>query len=314
MTSMPWIKLYTDILDDPKIGTMNAADKWRFVALCALAGECDAEGYLANGDEPLTLTQIAWRLRENETELADSMTAHEARGLLINDDGVFLIVNFSNRQGRSQSEKREAWRERKRRQRGKSQDGGEDDTGSPDDDAENVPSDTTGTHAGVTPLEKSIAEKKESRGETESAGADVPATPTTFQEWSDVIRTSENRPAALVTMYEALYPGRDPPAYGYAGKVAREAGGAGRLAELLWQHSTRPPTGDVLAYVLGQIKREKGDRHETRTQHSRGNGSGDGRRPAEQPVSPADPDTIARQRKSLEEHAERRARERDAGP
>jgi hypothetical protein len=50
-------------------------------------------------------------------------------------------------------------------------------------------------------------------------------------------------------MITALYPGRDPPDFGYIAKVARSVGGAGRLADLLWQHSTRPPTGDVLAYV-----------------------------------------------------------------
>jgi len=53
-----------------------------------------------------------------------------------------------------------------------------------------------------------------------------------------------------------LYPNRDPPAYGYLGKVAKKVGGAGRLADLLWQHSTRPPTGDLLAYILAVAKRK----------------------------------------------------------
>ena len=58
-------------------------------------------------------------------------------------------------------------------------------------------------------------------------------------------------------MCEVLYPNRVPPAYGYLGKVAKQVGGAGRLADLLWQHSTRPPTGDLLAYIRAVAKGAK---------------------------------------------------------
>jgi len=72
-----------------------------------------------------------------------------------------------------------------------------------------------------------------------------------FQAWHDRIlaANSRDRSALLLEMFKMLYPERDPPSFGYIGKVAKEVGGAGRLAELLWQHSTRPPTGDVLAYI-----------------------------------------------------------------
>jgi hypothetical protein len=73
-----------------------------------------------------------------------------------------------------------------------------------------------------------------------------------FADWLEKIQTAERqpggRPAALVEMVTVLYPGRDPPDFGYVGRTARYVGGAGRLAELLWQNSTRPPTGDVIAY------------------------------------------------------------------
>jgi hypothetical protein len=58
-------------------------------------------------------------------------------------------------------------------------------------------------------------------------------------------------------MFAILYPGLDPPDFGYIGKTAKAVGGAGRLAELLWQFSTRPPTGDVLAYIQAGAKRAK---------------------------------------------------------
>lgn len=82
----------------------------------------------------------------------------------------------------------------------------------------------------------------------------VPDTPTTFGEWHKIIKETNNRQAVLRQMCETLYPGLDPPAFSYIGKVARKVGGAGRLADLLWQHSTRPPTGDLLAYIQGVAK------------------------------------------------------------
>jgi len=146
MSSMPWIKIYTDILDDHKLGRLTATDKWRFVALCVLAGECDAEGYLANGNANMSIDDIAWRLREDADQLSISMQTLESVGLLCQDeDASWFVVNFSKRQGRSQSEKREQWRERKQRQR----------------DKENVTRDSP-----VTPgsrEEKSREEERESR-------------------------------------------------------------------------------------------------------------------------------------------------------
>lgn len=166
MPSMPWIKLYTDILDDPKIGRMDAAEKWHFVALCVLAGECDAEGYLVNGDDPLTIEDIAWRLREDIEQLDHTMTVLQQHGLVTQDpDGTWFVTNFSKRQGRSQSEKRKLWRERKRRQREREQGDPNEDDGSHDGTPENVTRDTAENHAGVTPLE---GEEREREIEIES--------------------------------------------------------------------------------------------------------------------------------------------------
>jgi len=85
-----------------------------------------------------------------------------------------------------------------------------------------------------------------------------PITPFTFQSWVETIRDSANRPAVLramfVTLYGAGIPETDLPTYAYIGRAARTVGGASRLAELLWQHSTRPPTGDVLAYLMAVAK------------------------------------------------------------
>ena len=169
MPSMPWIKLYTEMLDDPKLGRLPSAVKWHFVALCLMAGECDAEGYLVNGDVALTTDEIAWRLRDKE--ILGSLEVMVECGIMAQDeDGSWFVVNFSKRQGRSQSEKRRQWRERKRRQRN-----GERDT---ENVTENVTRDTTGNHAGVTVLD---LELEKSRGEGEEkilAATAAPSQPT----------------------------------------------------------------------------------------------------------------------------------------
>jgi len=110
--------------------------------------------------------------------------------------------------------------------------------------------------AGNNPAE----EKGSKENSTKDHGASAPAAdaappvPSTFSGWQDAIRESTNRQATLRWMIETLYPGLSPPDYPYIGKVARKVGGAGRLADLLWQHSTRPPTGDLLAYIQGVAK------------------------------------------------------------
>lgn len=83
---------------------------------------------------------------------------------------------------------------------------------------------------------------------------DSPPILSSFDDWKILIKESKNRQATLLFMFKTLYPDHDPPGYGYIGKVAKRLT-ASRLAELLWQHSTRPPTGDVLDYVQGVAKR-----------------------------------------------------------
>jgi len=64
----------------------------------------------------------------------------------------------------------------------------------------------------------------------------------------------------LRRIYEICFGGADVPDYGRFGKLAKQIGGAGRLAEIMWQLSTKPPTGDVLAYILAVYgpKRKRG--------------------------------------------------------
>ena len=93
--------------------------------------------------------------------------------------------------------------------------------------------------------------------EENTNGADAP--PTNLAGWQKYIQDSpKNRPAALVFMHNTLYPGRDPPDYGYIGRTAKTVGRAGRLAALMWEAQAHHPDGDVLRYCMGMAKNRKG--------------------------------------------------------
>jgi len=180
-TKMPWVKLYTDMLDDPKIGRLPDVLKWRFTQLILLAGECDAEGYLANGQEPMSTEDIAWRLRLEAGHLAQELEILSTTGAIKSEqdeDGTtwWIVVNFAKRQGRTQAEKRANWRERQQRHRAKKR---EEESDPPDSDQQEEPDDS---HAGVTgdtngSHTREKRREEERRGETASRDADASPPP-----------------------------------------------------------------------------------------------------------------------------------------
>ena len=172
-TSMPWIKIYTEMLDDHKMRRLETRVKWRFVELLLLAGECDSEGYIVNGDDPLTLEDIAWRVRSTVEEIQEDIEQLIHAGLIeVETDGAILIINFSSRQGRSQAQKREMWRERQKKSRKKA--------GDSQDETESVTGESPVTDRGVTPLEERREEER--RGESEKITNDFETMRGTLQE------------------------------------------------------------------------------------------------------------------------------------
>lgn len=189
-------------------------------------------------------------------------------GFLV-DDGESLSVNDWKEYGGRYITKRDQGRERQRQWRLRNA---------------KVTHDESVSDATVTRYERvSNAEKRVSNASTEeksreedrtgqkteaatpSAGADIPPAPvlpTSLPDWQGRLKDSHNRPADLVLMFRTLYPAAvDVPDYGYIGKVANKVGGAGRLAELLWQHSAKPPSGDVLAYIQESVKSKPAGRN-----------------------------------------------------
>lgn len=116
---MPWVKVYTEMLDDPKLAKIDDVIKWRFVELILVAAECDAGGAFIVGDSEMTIDDIAWRLRMDKTKLSSEIGALIKAGILHKDGSILEIPKFAERQGPTQKEKRETWkaRQQKRRER-----------------------------------------------------------------------------------------------------------------------------------------------------------------------------------------------------
>lgn len=112
MPSMPWVKIYTEMLDDPKMSDLEPEEKWLFIELILLAGECDESGMIR-----MTISKIAWRLRENQDSLKLNLNALEAAGLIgIAENGI-MVKSFAKRQDRPQSVKQAQWNDAQRRHR-----------------------------------------------------------------------------------------------------------------------------------------------------------------------------------------------------
>lgn len=161
---MPWVKIYTEILDDPKLGELPAETKWCYVQLIVLAGDYDADGYIVTRDSLVTHANIAWRLRVTVETLTRDINLLCECGLVEIDHGAIFIPKFAERQGRKQSEKREQWRERQAKSREKH-----------DSD---VTRDSRVTHAprGEERREEKEEEREEEKS-TETAQAPAPSRP-----------------------------------------------------------------------------------------------------------------------------------------
>lgn len=138
---MPWVKVYTEMLDDPKMAKINDIAKWRFIQLILVAAECDAGGAFVVGDDVMTTEEIAWRLRMDKDLLQKDIDILVQAGVMSMDGTILEIPKFADRQGPTQKEKRAIWKERQQKRR------------------ERVTRDTPVSHA----LEKSREDKEEEK-------------------------------------------------------------------------------------------------------------------------------------------------------
>ena len=87
-----WIKLYHEILDDPKMGVLPDRLWRRCIELFLLAGRSGNDGILPN------TMQLAWSLRMSSDELQGDLDQLIMTGIIQPIPNGWLIVNFAKRQ------------------------------------------------------------------------------------------------------------------------------------------------------------------------------------------------------------------------
>ena len=92
MSSKYWIKLYHEILDDPKMGRLPDNIWRRCIELFLMAGELDNNGRLPNIDD------IGWKLRVDPDELQSEINQLEQVGVLSKDEDGLYVTKFEIRQ------------------------------------------------------------------------------------------------------------------------------------------------------------------------------------------------------------------------
>lgn len=112
MASKYWIKLYHEVLHDPKMGRLPDNLWRRAIELFLLAGELDAKGNLPCTDE------ISWYVRQDPEILEDELQKLAKIGILTaNDNGSWLVTKFDDRQAAVEDKERmRQYRARKRQQ------------------------------------------------------------------------------------------------------------------------------------------------------------------------------------------------------
>lgn len=131
---------------------------------------------------------------------------------------------------------------------------------------QNVTSDeidtSTSDKTDTTASDQNVTHKRYRKISKELPESDEPTLPASsladrFHALIDKLRDGNNKPATLREVYILCYGETGAPAFSYLGKAAREVGGAGYLAQRMFELVTRPPNGDVIAYILGEHRNKK---------------------------------------------------------
>jgi hypothetical protein len=114
---MKWIKLYTEILMDPKMGRLTDRQHRTCINLFLLAGQQERDGLIG------PLPDIAWQLHLSEQDLAADMEALAGVGIVQEQDGEWYVRQFTQRQERPPSDSPDAVTDRVQRFRGRQRNG-----------------------------------------------------------------------------------------------------------------------------------------------------------------------------------------------
>ncbi len=135
-----WVKLWTEMLDDPKMGRLTDRQHRLCTNLFCLAGIIDDDGRL------LSTEDIAYRVRRDNSTVAEDMAALAAVNIVEQVDGAWYLVHFGARNEKPPSAQPEAIRDRVNRYREKQREC--------NDDVTTLQENVTTTLRNVTPLDK----------------------------------------------------------------------------------------------------------------------------------------------------------------
>lgn len=96
-----WVKLYTEIINDPKMGRLTDRQFRTCINLFALAGEIDQDGALPPIDD------LSWRLRMQSADLAADLKALAAVGIMSFTSDAWIITKWQERQAKAPSAAKE---------------------------------------------------------------------------------------------------------------------------------------------------------------------------------------------------------------
>ena len=118
---LPWIKMWLEALDDPKLTRLSLAERGTWWGILQLAGKGDAGGKLLSGSLGLDMDEIADALHvktSDDRQALESMVVKmEQRGSLKWNGNILVIVHWEDRQRIPPSARPEAVAERVRRSR-----------------------------------------------------------------------------------------------------------------------------------------------------------------------------------------------------
>jgi len=119
---LPWIKMWLEALDDPKLTRLSLAERGAWWGLLKLAGKCEAGGKILSGSVALDIDEIADALHiktSDDRQALESMVAKmEKRGSLKrNENNTLTVIHWEERQRIPPSARPEAIADRVRRYR-----------------------------------------------------------------------------------------------------------------------------------------------------------------------------------------------------
>ncbi|MBA7597913.1 hypothetical protein ES703_04921 [subsurface metagenome] len=121
---LPWMKMWIEALDDPKLTRLSLAERGAWWGLLNLAGKCetgDKSGKIQSGGQGLDIDEIVDALHiknSKDRQALESMIAKmEKRGSLVWNGDVLTVVHWEKRQKISPSARPDAVAERVRQHR-----------------------------------------------------------------------------------------------------------------------------------------------------------------------------------------------------